>query len=64
MNITEANATSRVLSWLTGRDNTTAEQARQDAEYLADRVNKALHAGIRPEQVHANWPTTPPSQKE
>lgn len=62
MNISEANAASRLLSWVTGRDNTTAAEALADAEFLAARSVKALHAGITPDQVRASWPTDPPKE--
>ncbi|MGH3382665.1 MAG: hypothetical protein ACRDP6_48850 [Actinoallomurus sp.] len=63
MNITEANATSRLLSWITGRTSITTDLARADAELLAARANKALHAGITPDHVRANWPSQPPGQQ-
>lgn len=61
MNIAEANATSLLLSWITGRGAVTAEQARTAAEHLAARSTKALHAGITPEHVRANWPDDRPT---
>jgi len=60
VNITEANATSRLLSWVTGRTTVSAEQALAAAEFLAERSQKALAAGITPDHIRANWPTQPP----
>lgn len=64
MNISEANAVSRVLDWITGRPGPagpiTADQARDDAEFLADRSHRTLLAGITAEHVRANWPGQPP----
>lgn len=65
MNITEANATSRLLSWLTGRAGVggpiSNERALADAEYLAERSRRALLAGITPEYVRTNWPGSSPA---
>lgn len=59
MNITEANDTSRVLRYLlqlrTGGGRGPNEDMREAAVRLAGRVNKALHAGVTPEEIAAGW---------
>ncbi|MFB9924895.1 hypothetical protein ACFORO_26005 [Amycolatopsis halotolerans] len=59
MNITEANDTSRVLRYLLavrqGTHTAADGDVREAAARLAGRVNKALHTGITPEQIDAQW---------
>lgn len=61
MNITEANAVSRMLRWLIGDQAVTVERAREDAEWLAARSYNVLTAGITQEQIAERWlrPTAP-----
>lgn len=55
MNIGEANAVNKVLSFLlTGEGN--SEDVEHAAEILAMGASKALSAGLRPEDVAKRWP--------
>lgn len=61
MNITDANAANVVLRYLLGAPNINGDlpaddQAREAAELLADKANKALGAGLTKENVTALWP--------
>jgi hypothetical protein len=65
MNITEANHLNNLLRFvLNGTDGrtqdgtgaVTSQSARESAEYLADRANKALGAGWRGETLRLAWP--------
>ncbi|RKT85621.1 hypothetical protein SAMN05421805_12776 [Saccharopolyspora antimicrobica] len=59
--IGEANDITVLLRWVskltdnTG-DITASERAKAAAVRLAGRANKALQAGLHPEQVAADWP--------
>lgn len=61
MNISEANATSRVLRWVLGKGG-DSDRARIDAMWLADRASKTLHAGVTPDDVAQHWPGPEPRQ--
>jgi hypothetical protein len=63
VNITEANAAARVLRALCG-EKLDLEALRADAELLAQRINKALHAGPTPEWVRAHWPAPQATKSE
>jgi hypothetical protein len=56
VNITEANAAAKVVEALCGTPVHDLDKLRETVEFLADRINKALHAGPRPEWVHERWP--------
>lgn len=57
MTITEANAANVVLRFLLGAAPIPTEaDALQEAEYLAERANKQLGAGLRATDVTAAWP--------
>lgn len=67
--IREANAINVILEYLLqtprpGLGVPSDEWAREAAEFLADRANKALYAGLRAEDVRSHWPgrrgATPP----
>lgn len=61
MNITEANHVNTLLRWLLdgpGPDDQAVpvEAAQAAAEYLADRANAALHAGLDARDIAGAWP--------
>lgn len=57
MIIAEATAVNRVLRYFLEVDqDDDPKKAREACEYLADRADKALHAGIRSADVIAAWP--------
>lgn len=57
MNITEGNAANVVLRYLLGIEPLPDdEKAQEAAVLLAERANRALHAGLRAEQVAQAWP--------
>lgn len=51
MNITEANAANVVLRYVLDDTDDSAGRLLEACELLAEKANKALGAGIRPEQV-------------
>lgn len=51
MNITEANATNIVLRYVLDDTDDAGGRLQEACELLAEKANKALDAGIRPEQV-------------
>jgi len=65
--IGESNDLCALLRWIPRLTDTTgdieaSERAKAAAMRLAERVNKVMGAGPRPEQVAAEWPTpTTPS---
>lgn len=64
MNISEANDTNILLSWVIGRrekfgdrtDAEASEMTQKAAERLADRATARIMAGLSGEQVAAAWP--------
>ncbi|WP_410620899.1 hypothetical protein [Amycolatopsis sp. cmx-8-4] len=59
MLISEANDTNRALRSLLdlrkGAEPGPDTEVREAVERLAARVNKALHAGITPQDIAAGW---------
>ena len=55
--IAEATAINTVLNYLLELDqDDDPTKAREACAYLADRADKALHAGLRSADVIAAWP--------
>lgn len=55
MNITEANAVNKLLSYFLRRPEGSASDALSAAIWLADRARAALHAGLDGTDVELNW---------
>jgi hypothetical protein len=60
MNIGEANAVNDVLRFVLDDTNDSEGRLQQACELLAEKANKTLGAGIRPEDVRAafGWLST------
>ncbi|QFU87849.1 hypothetical protein [Amycolatopsis sp. YIM 10] len=61
MNISEANATNRLLRYLLAEAPSEDEHAhaQEDATFLASRAKAALGAGPGRDQVRERWPQRP-----
>ncbi len=60
LTIGEALAVNTLVKWILGQPNAigadiSGDDALKAAQLLADHANKALHAGIRPEEVGHFW---------
>ncbi|GAA3144578.1 hypothetical protein GCM10010466_39600 [Planomonospora alba] len=53
--IGEANAINTLLRYFLSPAGIPAENAREAAEFLAERARKALQTGIPPEELRAWW---------
>ncbi|WP_109508485.1 hypothetical protein [Nocardioides speluncae] len=51
MNISEANAVNVVLRYVLDDTDDSDGRLQQATELLAEKANKALGAGLRPEQI-------------